>query len=136
MTRHADMDQKTEPARADQATFQRMLVVIDDSASARGATEIVAEWIERQGAEVRIVQLTDDGERNRQLVRRVAESALAFEADVIVLGVDRRRLAGHRLTPSLRELLTRATELPVLVAPERPEVAEERGHALRRHAHV
>jgi nucleotide-binding universal stress UspA family protein len=57
------------------------------------------------------------GARNRQLVHGIAEAADGFGPDVIVLGFDRRRLAGHRLAPSLREQIMRATDLPVLVAP-------------------
>jgi nucleotide-binding universal stress UspA family protein len=56
------------------------------------------------------------GARNRQMVHGIAEAAEGFGADVIVLGLDRTRLAGHRLATSLREQIMRATDLPVLVA--------------------
>jgi nucleotide-binding universal stress UspA family protein len=89
------------------------------------------------------------GARNRQLVHGIAEAAEAFGADVIVLGFDRPRLAGHRIAPSLREQIMRATELPVLVAPA-PQADGKRHHRLvpghrrdeeraltaRRYAHV
>jgi len=127
--------------------FRRMLVAIDESPAAVAAVVLVAEWVDGPGAEVRFVQvaetrrqrgngtesgaaLTADerahrlvvgartlGARNRQLVHGIAQAAEGFGADVIVLGFDRPRLTGHRLAPSLREQLMRATDLPVLVAP-------------------
>jgi nucleotide-binding universal stress UspA family protein len=69
------------------------------------------------------------GARNRQLVHGIAEAAEGFGPDVIVLGFDRRRLAGHRLAPSLREQIMRATDLPVLVAPS-PQSGDTRHHGL------
>ncbi len=159
--------------------FRRMLVAIDGSEAAQGAFELVYEWTAEHGADVWFVQLTEEcrqrrsecesdvdpmtvrsanhvavrgptlGARNRQLVHGIAEAAAAFQADVIVLGFDARRLAGHRWAPSLREQITRAIDLPVLVAPTRqpggkahlrlmPETgAEEQTHArVRRFAHV
>ena len=130
--------------------FRRMLVAIDESPTAEAAVALVAEWVDGTGADVRIVWVNEArkqrrnggepgtgatgaapvqelevgaptlGARNRQLVHGIAEAAADFGADVIVLGFDRRRLAGHRLAPSLRELIMRATEVPVLVAPTPP----------------
>jgi nucleotide-binding universal stress UspA family protein len=129
--------------------FRRMLVLIDHSRSADAAVALVAEWVDGPGAEVRFVQVSEErtqrhrgrgsaadpvaaephrlvvagptlGARNRQLVHGIAEAAQSFGADLIVLGVDRSRLAGHRLAPSLREQIMRATDLPVLVAPTPP----------------
>jgi nucleotide-binding universal stress UspA family protein len=126
--------------------FRRMLVVIDQSQSGDAAVALVAEWVDGPGAEVRFVQVIEArkqqrigiesgadtvpaeqhrlvadaptlGARNRQLVHGIAEAAESFGADVIVLGLDRPRLAGHRLGTSLREQLMRATDVPVLVAP-------------------
>ncbi len=57
------------------------------------------------------------GGRTRHLAAEIAAAADACGADVIVLGVNRRRLARRHLTPSLRDQLTSATALPVLVAP-------------------
>jgi nucleotide-binding universal stress UspA family protein len=129
--------------------FRRMLVAIDDSQAARGAFDLAREWSAEQGADVWFVQLTEDrrrqrsacqsdvdpmivqtanhvavrgptlGARSRKLVQGIAEAAAAFEADVIVLGFDERRLASHRWAPSLREQITGAIGLPVLVAPTR-----------------
>jgi nucleotide-binding universal stress UspA family protein len=129
------------------APFRRMLVVLDGSPTAEAAVGLVAEWVDGPGADVRFVQVTEErkqrrssvgsdagpttvapahrlvvgaptlGARNRQLVHGIAEAAEDFGADVIVLGFDRQRLAGHRLAPSLREQVMRATDVPVLVAP-------------------
>jgi nucleotide-binding universal stress UspA family protein len=139
--------------------FRRMLVAIDESQAAEAAIGLVAEWVDGPGADVHFVQViearpqrrsnvgTDGaatadepshrlvvqaptlGARNRQLVHGIAGAAEDFGADVIVLGLDRPRLAGHRLAPSLREQLMRATDLPVLVAP-RPPSNGQRQHRL------
>jgi nucleotide-binding universal stress UspA family protein len=128
--------------------FRRMLVLIDQSRSADAAVALVAEWVDGPGAEVRFVQVSEErtlrrgrgsapdpvaaephrlvvdaptlGARNRQLVHGIAAAAEGFGADLIVLGVERSRLAGHRFAPSLREQIMRATDLPVLVAPTPP----------------
>jgi nucleotide-binding universal stress UspA family protein len=172
---HDEMDQASP--------FSRMLVAIDGSEAAQGAFDLARDWAGQHGSAVWFVQLTEErrqhrstcesdvdpmtvapanhvvvrgptqGARNRQLVHGIAEAAAAFEADVIVLGFDQRRLAHHRVAPSLREQVTRAVDLPVLVAPIRqpeqpgakphlrvlpePDGAGERTHSkVRRYAHV
>ena len=163
----------------DATPMRRMLVAIDESSAAKGALDLAAEWAGGHEAEVRFVHVSEArrhrqsgreahvglpavhpeqhlvvsgstlGARNRQLVHGIAEAAQDFGADVIVLGFDRPRLAGHRLARSLREQIMRATELPVLVAPQPHAVAkrhhrmvpgfhhdEERAPAERRYAHV
>lgn len=139
--------------------FRRMLVVTDESPSAETAVALVAGWVDGPGAEVRFVQVSEErkqqrsnagsgtpramepahrlvvgaptlGARNRQLVQGIAEATRDFGADVIVLGIDRRRLAGHRLAPSLREQIMRATDVPVLVAPS-PRADGKRHHLFR-----
>ena len=140
--------------------FRRMLVAIDESPTAVAAVGLVAEWVDGPGAEVRFVQVTETrrergnviesgaglaadepvhrlvvgartlGARNRQLVHSIAQAAEGFAADVIVLGFDRPRLTGHRLAPSLRERIMRATDLPVLVAPSpQSDATRHRGQA-------
>jgi nucleotide-binding universal stress UspA family protein len=139
--------------------FRRMLVAIDESPTAAAAIGLVAEWVDGPGADVRFVQVIEarrqrpggvesDGDakaaetshrlavsaptlgaRNRQLVHGIAEAAEDFAADVVVLGLDRARLAGHRFAPSLREQIMRATDLPVLVAPS-PQSNGKRHHRL------
>jgi nucleotide-binding universal stress UspA family protein len=139
--------------------FRRMLVAIDESPTAVAAVGLVAEWVDGPGAEVRFVQVTETrsqrgngvesgagqtadepahrlvvgaptlGARNRQLVHGIAQAAEDFGADVIVLGFDRPRLTDHRLAPSLREQIMRATDLPVLVAPS-PRSDRKRHHRL------
>ena len=95
------------------APFQRLLVAVDGTDAAAAADAVAADWAQSFGGEVRRMELP--GARNDAVVREIAEAASAFRADVIVLGCDRRRLSRHRLVHSLRERLTRATELPVLV---------------------
>ncbi|HSZ35863.1 MAG TPA: universal stress protein [Acidimicrobiales bacterium] len=158
--------------------FRRMLVAVDESPAGQAAAGLVAEWVGAQGAEVRFVQVSEErshgrshpsgergplaapaahrlvvsaatrGARSRQLVHGLAEAAQSFDADVIVLGLERSRLAGHRLAPSLRDQIVGATDLPVLVAPSPPSDGkrhegaapdardEERTPTVRRYAHV
>ena len=97
------------------APFHRLLVVVDGTDAAAAADAVATEWAQSFGGEVRRLEMA--GARNDAVVHEIADAASAFGADVIVLGCDRRRLSRHRLAHSLRERLTRATELPVLVAP-------------------
>jgi nucleotide-binding universal stress UspA family protein len=146
MTKLAETAGIQDPTGLDETPpFRRLLVAIDGSDAARGALDLAAEWAGQQGAEVSVLALVEpprhhtvvagQGERaverveahgstrsarNRQLARAIAEAATAFGADVILVGVDHRRLASHRMAPSLREQLTRVTALPVLVAPPVP----------------
>ena len=59
------------------------------------------------------------GARNQQLVSGIAEAARTFGADLIVMGIDQHRLARNRFSRSVREQLTAATDVPVLMAPKR-----------------
>jgi nucleotide-binding universal stress UspA family protein len=153
------------------APFRRMFVAIDDSKAGKAAVDLVAEWVGGPGAGVCFVQVSEErrqrhsgvesesaptdaeqadrlvvraptrGARNRRLARDIAEAAEDFGADVIVLGIDRRRLAGHRLAPSVRQQIMRVTDLPVLVGPSSPSGGvphydQERAPSERRYAHV
>ena len=126
--------------------FGRMLVVLDASADAESAVGLVEGATGRFGTVASFVEVAEQtarhrgervapsirrgrhattslvsgptrGARNRLLADRIAESARQSGADVIVLGLDHRRLAHHRLAASLRSRLASATDLPVLVAP-------------------
>ena len=97
------------------APFHRLLVVVDGTDAAAAADAVATEWAQSFGGEVRRLEMA--GARNDAVVHEIADAASAFGADVIVLGCDRRRLSRHRLAHSLRERLTGATEVPVLVAP-------------------
>jgi len=55
--------------------------------------------------------------RDHQLVSGIAKEAAGFGADLIVLGLDRRRTSRHHFSRSVREQLTRATMVPVMVSP-------------------
>jgi nucleotide-binding universal stress UspA family protein len=159
MTTLAETEVVQDPSVLDETPpFRRLLVAIDGTDAARGALDLAAEWAGQQGADVSVLTLVEPPRhgtavavhdagvtgraaarveahgstrraRNRQLARAIAEAATAFGADVILVGVDHRRLASHRMAPSLREQLTRVTALPVLVAPTLPVdgAAEPRG---------
>ena len=97
-------------------TVTEFVEVAEQTARHRG--ERVAHSI-RDGrhATYYLAQGPSQGARNRLLAGRIADSARHSGADVIVLGLDRRRLARHRFGASLRSRLAAATDLPVLVAP-------------------
>jgi nucleotide-binding universal stress UspA family protein len=127
--------------------FRRILVAIDGSDAARSAFVFVTDWARQFDAQVWFIVLTEEssrrrcelvtdvsergrqlansftvsgatrGARNQQLVSAVADAAKAYKADLIVLGFDPRRVAHQRFTRGVREQLTAATDLPVLVAP-------------------
>jgi hypothetical protein len=89
-------------------------------------------WADTFGTDVRSLELSEKsdghrrtlGARSRRLAASIAARAEGEGADVIVLGIDRRRLGSRRVAPSLRDQLTKLTALPVLVAGE----TEDRAH--------
>jgi nucleotide-binding universal stress UspA family protein len=129
--------------------FRRILVAMDGSEAARSAFVFVSDWARHFGAEVWFIQLTAESTRrrcevvtdvrrrgrqlanefsvsgatrsarNHQLVSAIVEAAQTFRADLIVLGFDRSRLAPSRLSSSVREQVTEAADVPVLIAPKR-----------------
>jgi len=152
--------------------FRCLLVVLDDSAAAGAAVGLAREWARTFGGEARFVRIEERPKglghdrvghrdqspeptrvvahgrtlraRNHSLVEGITQAAVALRADVVVLGCDHRRLASRRLCASVRDLLVRSTDLPVMVAPATPaqESTEEgRGPASEatpraRYAHV
>ena len=129
--------------------FRRILVALDGSDDARAAFVFVSDWARHFDARVWFIQLTEEssrrrceivtdvsqrgrtvanqfsvsgatrGARNQQLASGIAEAAETFAADLIVVGIDRHRLARNRFSRSVREQLTAATNVPVLMAPTR-----------------
>jgi nucleotide-binding universal stress UspA family protein len=129
--------------------FRRILVAIDGSDAARAAFVFVSDWAKEFDARVWFIQLTEEsssrrceivtdvsrggrqlanhfsvtgatrGVRNQRLVSGIAEAAQTFRADLIVLGFDPGRVAHQRFSRSVREQLTEATDVPVLIAPRR-----------------
>ena len=127
--------------------FRRILVAMDGSDAARSAFVFVTDWARQFDARTWFIQLAEESQnrgctlrtdvaargrqlansfsvggatrnaRNLQLVWAIAEAAQVHRADLIVLGFDPARLARHRLGRGVREQLTAATEIPVLVAP-------------------
>jgi nucleotide-binding universal stress UspA family protein len=128
--------------------FRRILVALDGSADARAAFVFVSDWARTFDARVWFIQLTDEcsrrrseivtdvnrrgrhvanqfsvsgatrGVRDQQLVTGIADAAETFGADLIVVGIDRHRLTRNRFSRNLREQLTAATDVPVLMAPK------------------
>ena len=133
--------------------FKRILVAMDSSDAARAAFVFVSDWARQFDAQVWFIQLTDESARrrceivtdvdqrgrqlanqftirgatksarNQQLVNSIVESAQTFRADLVVVGIDRRRLAR-----GVRERLTQATNVPVLI-PANPEARSTRAAA-------
>ncbi len=144
--------------------FRRILVAIDGSEAARSAFVFVSDWARQFDAHVWFIQLTEESSRrrceiatdvgrrgrqlanhftvsgatknvrNQQLVSGIAEAAETFRADLIVLGFDPGRIGRQRFAPSVREQLTEATEVPVLIAPRRPPRSRHRADATARRA--
>lgn len=132
--------------------FRRILVAIDSSDAGRSAFLFVTNWARQFDAKVWFIALTGEsscrraelvtdvphrgrhlantfmvsgatrGARNHHLVSAIAEAAKVHRADLIILGFDPQRIARQRFTKGVHELLTTATDLPVLVAP-RPQGA-------------
>jgi nucleotide-binding universal stress UspA family protein len=132
--------------------FRRILVALDGSEDARAAFSFVSDWARHFDSKVWFIQLADEssrrrseivtdvhrrgrqtanqftvsgatrGVRNQRLVSGISEAAMTFGADLIVVGLDRHRLARNGLSRSLREQLTAATDIPVLMAPKRTVV--------------
>ena len=132
--------------------FRRILVALDGSEDARVAFAFVSDWARHFEAKVWFIQLAEEstqrrceivtdvhrrgrqmanrftvsgatrGARNQQLVSGISEAAATFGADLIVVGLDRHRLGGNGLSRNVREQLTAATDVPVLMAPKRAAV--------------
>ena len=128
--------------------FRRILVALDGSEDARAAFVFVSDWARHFDAKVWFIQLADEssrrrceivtdvqrrgrqmanqftvsgatrGARNQRLVSGISEAAVTFGADLIVVGLDRHRLAQSGLSRNVREQLTAATNIPVLIAPK------------------
>jgi nucleotide-binding universal stress UspA family protein len=132
--------------------FRRILVALDGSEDARAAFVFVSDWTRHFDAKVWFIQLADEssrrrceivtdvqrrgrqmtnqftvsgatrGARNQRLVGGISEAAVTFGADLIVVGLDRHRLARSGFSRNVREQLTAATNIPVLMAPKRTVV--------------
>lgn len=151
--------------------YRKILVALDGSDAARAGFVFASDWARHFDSVLWFIQLTDEshrprreivtdvsrrgrqranhfsvsgatqGQRNQQLVSGIAEAALTFGADMIIVGLDARRLGRARFAGSVREQLTAATNVPVLMAPkhcvvriptgERPESAIALGPAPR-----
>jgi len=126
---------------------RRVLVAIDGSDSARAAFVFITDWAREVDARAWFIQLTKESSRcrrtlstdvhrrgrrlansftvsgatlsarNKQVASAITDAAHTYRADLIVLGFDPRRMANHGRTAGLLDLVSQATELPVLVAP-------------------
>jgi len=135
-------------ARREAQVYRKILVALDGSDAARAAFVFASDWARHFDSVLWFIQLTDEshgtrreivtdvsrrgrqvanhfsvrgatrGQRNQQLVSGIAEAALTFGADMIIVGLDGRRLGRARFAQSVREQLTAATNVPVLMAPK------------------
>jgi nucleotide-binding universal stress UspA family protein len=55
--------------------------------------------------------------RDHHLVKGIVDEAARFGADVIVLGLERKRIAHHSFSKALQEQIARVTTVPVMIAP-------------------
>lgn len=134
--------------RREAQVYRKILVALDGSEAARAAFVFANEWARHFDSELWFIQLTEEShgprreivtdvgrrgrqranhfavsgvtraKRNQQLVSGIAEAASTFGADMIIVGLEGRRLGRARFAESVREQLTAATDIPVLVAPK------------------
>jgi nucleotide-binding universal stress UspA family protein len=127
--------------------FRRILVAMDNSAAARSAFVFAADWSRCFDAKVWFIQLARESQqrhcgvvtdvqqggrrvantfsisgatqraRTQQLVSTIADAAATYRADVLVVGFDPQRMTQGRFHRSLRDQLTEATNVPVIVPP-------------------
>jgi nucleotide-binding universal stress UspA family protein len=111
---------------ADQFGATVQLVPVTEHSSWRHAGPVPSEVRGPDGPRGRELSVTGatSARRAHELVACIAAAADQFGADLIVLGLERRRVSHHTYSRSLRAQLTRATSLPVMVAPRSP------GHAV------
>jgi nucleotide-binding universal stress UspA family protein len=144
LTHAAELTERRREAQV----YRKILVALDGSDAARAAFVFASDWARHFGAELWFIQLTEEshgprreivtdvsrrgrqaanhfavsgvtrGRRNQQLVRGIAEAASTFGADMIIVGLEGRRLGRARFAESVRERLMAATNVPVLIAPK------------------
>jgi len=144
LTHAAELTERRREAQV----YRKILVALDGSEAARAAFVFANDWARHFGSELWFIQLTEEshgprreivtdigrrgrqranhfavsgvtrGRRNQQLVSGIAEAAATFGADMIIVGLEGRRLGRARFAESVREQLTAATNVPVLVAPK------------------
>jgi nucleotide-binding universal stress UspA family protein len=108
--------------------FQNILVATDGSSAGLTATAYAGQLSTTFAAPVTLVPLAEmhSGSvltRDRDAARHIATEAARVHADVIVLGLERRRLAHHLMRRGLRSELARSTHLAVMVPPATPASA-------------
>jgi hypothetical protein len=101
--------------------FHTILLVVDEAEEANAAA-FVAGLPGADNHSVQIFHPTPGGggihrAKDHRLALAIAEQARTVAADLIVLGVERRRAGRHHLAGSLREQLAELTHLPVLIPP-------------------
>jgi nucleotide-binding universal stress UspA family protein len=150
--------------RREAQVYRKILVALDASDAARAAFVFANDWARHFDSELWFIQLTEEshgprrdivtdvsrrgrqranhfavsgvtrGQRNQQLVSGIAEAASTFGADMIIVGLEGRRLGRARFAETVRQQLTAATNVPVLVAPKhcvaRVPAAERHGSAI------
>jgi nucleotide-binding universal stress UspA family protein len=144
LTHAAELTERRREAQV----YRKILVALDGSDAARAAFVFASDWARHFDSELWFIQLTEEshgprrdivtdvrrrgrqranhfavsgvtrGRRNQQLVRGIAGAASTFGADMIIVGLEGRRLGRAHFAESVREQLTAATSVPVLVAPK------------------
>jgi nucleotide-binding universal stress UspA family protein len=102
--------------------FDKVLVAVDEREVGQSASRFAADLTASFGSSVQIFHpaLPEGGTRrlrDRQLATEIATEARRCEADLIVLGIERRTLGRHHVSGSLREQLARLTRIPLMAAP-------------------
>ena len=108
--------------------FSNILVATDGSSAGQAAAAYAGELATTFAAPVTVVPLAEMHAgsaltRDRDAARHIATEAARVQADVIVLGLERRRLGHHLMRRGLRSQLARSTHLAVMVPPTPPAAA-------------
>jgi nucleotide-binding universal stress UspA family protein len=116
--------------------FNRFLVAVDESETGSAAVAFASDAAQQFEGSLRVIHVSDgshaEGERaeggatirtlpRQRVVEEIAEEADRYEADVIVLGMDRHEVASQRFARGIQQRLNQVSSLPVLIAPDPKE---------------
>jgi nucleotide-binding universal stress UspA family protein len=117
--------------------FNKVLVAVDEREAGQAASRFAADLSASFGSSVRIFHpaLPHGGtrrQRDHQLAAEIAAEARRSEADLIVLGIERRTLGRRHVSGSVRQQLSHMTRIPLMAAPA-PHAAPRLAANAKRH---
>jgi nucleotide-binding universal stress UspA family protein len=101
--------------------FNKVLVAVDEQEAGQLASRFAGDLSASFGSAVQIFHpALPQGtrrQRDRQLATEIAAAARLSDADLIVLGIERRTLGRRHVSGSLRQQLAHLTRIPLMAAP-------------------